>query len=192
MLAVPARQEGLCRLTPPSSGRPKGRFAPFAPPLMSNVRYPMKLLRSALLPLIAGCVLWWLGVYLSGFLSAQSWPEFVVALSKSNKLQALYFWQVTVHFLPMFFAVGVAGYALFRMVGSSAISLVAVVLPYVAFNWLMGSLEILFRWSALTTYGLTVIALSAFPLGLLAAWWLARHGHLTTPSSGRPPAGFAV
>ena len=26
------------RLTPPSSGRPKGRFAPFAPPLMSNVR----------------------------------------------------------------------------------------------------------------------------------------------------------
>ena len=28
-----------CRgLTPPSSGRPKGRFAPFAPPLMSNVR----------------------------------------------------------------------------------------------------------------------------------------------------------
>ena len=28
----------LCRLTPPSSGRPKGRFAPFGPPLMSNVR----------------------------------------------------------------------------------------------------------------------------------------------------------
>ena len=27
-----------CGLTPPSSGRPKGRFAPFAPPLMSNVR----------------------------------------------------------------------------------------------------------------------------------------------------------
>ena len=28
-----------CRnLTPPSSGRPKGRCAPFAPPLMSNVR----------------------------------------------------------------------------------------------------------------------------------------------------------
>ena len=26
------------RLTPPSSGRPKGRFAPFGPPLMSNVR----------------------------------------------------------------------------------------------------------------------------------------------------------
>ena len=31
-----------CGLTPPSSGRPKGRFAPFAPPLMSNVR-PHKL-----------------------------------------------------------------------------------------------------------------------------------------------------
>ena len=30
---------GPCRLTPPSSGRPKGRFAPFAPPLMSNVRF---------------------------------------------------------------------------------------------------------------------------------------------------------
>ena len=27
------------RLTPPSSGRPKGRFAPFGPPLMSNVRH---------------------------------------------------------------------------------------------------------------------------------------------------------
>ena len=27
-----------CNLTPPSSGRPKGRFAPVSPPLMSNVR----------------------------------------------------------------------------------------------------------------------------------------------------------
>ena len=27
-----------CGLTPPSSGRAKGRFAPFGPPLMSNVR----------------------------------------------------------------------------------------------------------------------------------------------------------
>ena len=27
-----------CGLTPPSSGRSKGRFAPFGPPLMSNVR----------------------------------------------------------------------------------------------------------------------------------------------------------
>ena len=31
-------------LTPPSSGRPKGRFAPFAPPLMSNVRSHLELL----------------------------------------------------------------------------------------------------------------------------------------------------
>jgi len=33
-------QAGLqaCRLTPPSSGQPKGRFAPFGLPLMSNVR----------------------------------------------------------------------------------------------------------------------------------------------------------
>ena len=30
--------EWRCRLTPPSSGRSKGRFAPFGPPLMSNVR----------------------------------------------------------------------------------------------------------------------------------------------------------
>ena len=29
-----------CRLTPPSSGRSKGRCAPFGPPLMSNVRPP--------------------------------------------------------------------------------------------------------------------------------------------------------
>ena len=28
------------RLTTPSSGRPQGRFAPFGPPLMSNVRHP--------------------------------------------------------------------------------------------------------------------------------------------------------
>ena len=31
------RLPGSRRLTPPSSGRPKGRFAPFGPPLMSNV-----------------------------------------------------------------------------------------------------------------------------------------------------------
>ena len=149
----------------------------------------MKLLRSALFPFIAGCVFWWLGVYLSGFLSAQSWPEFVVAISKSGKLQALYFWQIAVHFLPMFFAVFAGGYALFRIIGSSAIALLAALLPYIVFNWLMGSLEMLFRWSALSTYGLAVIALSAFPLALLAAWWLARRrGHLTFPSSGLPSA----
>ena len=33
---------GRTHLTPPSSGRPKGRFAPFGPPLMSNVRPRMK------------------------------------------------------------------------------------------------------------------------------------------------------
>ena len=38
-LAGTSRGKGeTCRLTPPSSGRPKGRCAPFAPPLMSNVR----------------------------------------------------------------------------------------------------------------------------------------------------------
>ena len=33
-----ARRRSPWHLTPPSSGRPKGRFAPFGPPLMSNVR----------------------------------------------------------------------------------------------------------------------------------------------------------
>ncbi len=152
----------------------------------------MKLLRSALIPFMVGCVLWWLGVHLSGVLSAQAWPGFVVSLSKSSKLQALYLWQVMVYFMPMFLVVGAAGYALFRLAGSSAIVLIAAVLPYFVFNWLMGSLEMLFSWSALSTYGLGLIALSAFPLGLLAAWWLARSGRLTPTSSGRPPAGLAV
>ena len=46
------------RLTPPSSGRPKGRFAPFAPPLMSNVRPPktMGKLLITLLLLASACV----------------------------------------------------------------------------------------------------------------------------------------
>ena len=37
-LARPIGHSACRRLTPPSSGRPKGRFAPFGPPLMSNVR----------------------------------------------------------------------------------------------------------------------------------------------------------
>ena len=44
------------RLTPPSSGRPKGRFAPFAPPLMSNVRQ-LVLLGPSLSGLLANAVL---------------------------------------------------------------------------------------------------------------------------------------
>ena len=38
MHAISGTWNGPRRLTPPSSGRRKGRFAPFAPPLMSNVR----------------------------------------------------------------------------------------------------------------------------------------------------------
>ena len=51
---------GGTRLTPPSSGRSKGRFAPFGPPLMSNVRplkhHQMKLtpINSELAPKAAG------------------------------------------------------------------------------------------------------------------------------------------
>ena len=44
-------------LTPPSSGRPKGRFAPFGPPLMSNVM-PLKhllSLRTATIVLLLSC-----------------------------------------------------------------------------------------------------------------------------------------
>ena len=48
-------------LTPPSSGRLKGRFAPFAPPLMSNVRSHLSLslsLSRVSLPLASGTACW--------------------------------------------------------------------------------------------------------------------------------------
>src|SRR5450432_1655392 len=43
MLSTPRKTVCASNATPnpPSSGRPKGRFAPFGPPLMSNVR-PLK------------------------------------------------------------------------------------------------------------------------------------------------------
>ena len=34
----PRRPPAWLRLTPPSSGRPKGCFAPFGPPLMANYK----------------------------------------------------------------------------------------------------------------------------------------------------------
>ena len=42
-----------CGLTSPSSGRPKGRCAPFAPPLMSNVRPLLCYMASSVRPLVA-------------------------------------------------------------------------------------------------------------------------------------------
>ena len=145
-----------------------------------------------LVAFVVGCVLWWLGVQLGGVLSAQSWPAFVVELSKSSLLQALYFWQVTVHFVPMALLAGLAGYVLFRAVGASGGALLASVLPYMLLGWAMGSFEVLVHWSRASLFGLALIALSAFPLGLFVAWLLARRGHLTPPSSGQSPAGFAV
>jgi hypothetical protein len=152
----------------------------------------MKPLPSTVVALIAGCVLWWLGVQLSGILSALPWPAFVVTLSKSSKLQALYLWQVAVHFIPMCLAVGAASVPLFRVVGARPSALFAAVLPYILLNWATGSFERLFGLSGLALFGLSLIALLAFPLGVLVAWRLARHGNLTPPSSGHPPAGFAV
>ncbi len=152
----------------------------------------MKPLLSSTVAFIVGCVLWWLGVHLDGFLAAQSWPAFVVALSKRSTLQALYFWQVAVYFVPMFLAVCAGGYALFRVVGASAAALFAAFVPYILLNWVMRSFEMLFHWSGLSSYGLLLIAQSAFPLGLLVGWQLVRRGNLTPPSSGQPPAGFAV
>jgi len=43
-----------CGLTPPSSGHPKGRFAPFAPPLMSNVRASQSNAVRAVLQAVSG------------------------------------------------------------------------------------------------------------------------------------------
>ena len=154
----------------------------------------MKRLYAAVAALIGGCVLWWLSVYLSGFLAAQTWPAFVLALRKSGSSEAVYIWEATLGFVPMFLATVLVGSVLFRVVGGRAEALIAAVLPYVLMNWIMGSFEAIFGGSPLyrhTTW-LVLLALSAFPLGLFVAWWLSRRRHLTPPSSGQPPAGFAV
>ena len=153
----------------------------------------MKRLYSAVAALIGGCVLWWLGIYLSGFLAAQTWPSFVLALHKSGSSEAVYLWQATLGFIPMFLAAGAAGYALFRVVGVSASALIAAVLPYMFLHWSMGSFEgILGGPFNSNTKWLWFFQMSAFPLGLFVAWWLARRRHLAPPSNGQPPAGFAV
>ena len=153
----------------------------------------MKLLPSAVIAFVVGCVLWWLGVQLSGILSSLPWPAFVISLSESSKVQAAYLWQVAVHFIPVFLAVGTASFALFRVVGARLPALFAAVLPYVLLNWEIGSFEILFGFTSLALLGLSLVSLLAFPLGVLVAWRLARRGHLTRSySSGHPPAGFTV
>ena len=153
----------------------------------------MKRLYSAVAALIGGCVLWWLSVYLSGFLAAQTWPAFVLALHKSGNSEAVYIWEATLWFIPIFLATGAAGYALFRVVGFSAEALIAALLPFMFLNCSMGSFEgILGGPFKANTKWLLFFELSAFPLGLFVAWWLARRRHLTPPSNGQPPAGFAV
>ena len=147
---------------------------------------------SAVIAFIAGFVLWWLGIYLSGILAALQWPAVVVTLSKMSKLQALYLWQVAVHFVPMCLLVGAASFVLFRIVGTGRATFFAAVLPYILLSWAMGSFETIMTLPDLALLGLSLIALLAFPLGVLFAWQVARRRHLTPPSSGHPPAGFAI
>ncbi|MEO7115798.1 MAG: DUF1648 domain-containing protein [Caldimonas sp.] len=168
-------------------------LSPLGPPLMSNIRSPMRHVGPSLVAFVVGCILWWLGVYLDGFLAAQSWPAFVVALSKRSPMQALYFWQVVMYFAPMFLAVCLAGFVLFRMVGAGRATLLASVVPYAVLSGAMGSFERVSFSSWLSSSGLlSLIALSSSPLGLFVAWLLVRRGHTTPPPSGQPPAGFAV
>lgn len=159
---------------------------------MSNVRSPMKQLRASSIAFVVGCVLWWLWVYFDGFLAAQSWSPFVIALSKRSPQQALYLWQLVMYFAPTFLVTCIASYGLFRFVGAGGRVLVAAALPYIFLNWAMGSFGVVAFLSPSSSMLLPLISLSAFPLGLCLAWLLARRGHLTPPSSGQPPAGFAV
>ncbi len=151
----------------------------------------MKRLCSTTIALIVGCVLAWLSVHLSGILSAQAWPAFVIALSKSSKWEALYFWGVAVHLVPMFLALSATGYVFFRVVGASTATLLASVLPYILLDWVLGSSGWLFAWPGFATYGLFLMGQLAFPLGLLVAWQLVRRGHSTPQLSVRRPAAFA-
>lgn len=133
----------------------------------------MKILLSASLSFIAGCVLWWFGIQLSGFLAALSWPDFLTTFSLGSRLQALYLWQVAADFLPVFCALTAAGYALFRLIRPGLVMLFAAVLPYILLNWITGSFDFFSYRSALSIYGLALISLSAFPLGIGAGWLLA-------------------
>lgn len=159
----------------------------------SSAKRTTKHFLCSLIAFVIGCVLWWLWVYFDGFLAAQSWPKFVIALSKHSPQQALYFWQIAMYFAPTFSAVCVVSYPLFRFIGASKPVLFAAVLPYALLNWAGGSLEPLSHLWGVSSYTLlSLIALSAFPLGLFLAWLLARRIPRSPPSSGRPPAGFAV
>jgi hypothetical protein len=159
---------------------------------MSNVRVLVKLSRSIPVAFVTGLFLAWLGVYLSGVLSAVSWPSFVVTMARESKILALYFWGVAVHFVPMFTFTFGAGLLLFRTVGRSYRALLASLVPYVALYWLLGSATWLTSLPGLATFGLLALGSLAFPLGLVVAWLLSRRRPLTPPSSGQPPAGFAV
>ena len=140
----------------------------------------MKQLRSSFIALVVGCVLWWLWVYFDGFLAAQSWPPFVVSLSKGGPQQAIYLWQVVMYFAPTLLMACLASYALFRFVGASTPVLFAAATPYAFLNWVMGSFERVPFLSPLSSSTLlSLVALSAFPLGLFLAWLLAHRGYLT-------------
>ena len=153
----------------------------------------MKRLYSAVAALIGGCVLWWLGVYLSGFLAALTWPAFVLALHKSGSSEAVVHLGGTLGFIPMFLATGAAGHALFRVVGASAGALIAAVLPYMALNWSMGSFEgILDGPFTSNMKWLVFFEMSAFALGLFVLGGWRAEDTWPLPRTGQPPPGFAV
>ncbi len=142
--------------------------------------------------LLAGCFLAWLGVNVSGVSSAVPWPPSVIALSKSNPTLAHYVWTVGVHFTPLFTICLLSGLVLFRFVGKSVAALAASLAPDALLYWIMGPSPILLHPPNFALFGIVIIAVSSLPLGLVVAWLLTKRRPLALPSSGRPPAGFAV
>lgn len=152
----------------------------------------MKRWQSVALMLVAGCMLAWLGVVAVGIASALPWPPRLSSLSKEHPVAVHYSATVVLHFMPMFLVSLASGLALFRVTGTGLPSLCAVLMPYVLLAWLLGVGDRLLHPVSAFSFGLTAISVSTIPWGLLIAWLLSRGRPLSLPSSGRPPAGFAV
>ena len=144
------------------------------------------------LVVVAGVALAWLGVVIPGVASAVSWSHGVAAFAKDHPVLVHYAATVFLYFLPQFFAAFVVGLLLFSSIGARLAFLFGALVPYVLLGWVLGSWHLLFLPLSLFMFGLTVLSVLAIPLGLVLSWLLSRRRALTLPSSGRPPAGFAV
>jgi len=126
---------------------------------MSNVRPLVKVAKSFAVALIAGFVLAWLSVHLSGVLSSLSWPAFMVAMAKESRLAAAYFWGVIAHFAPMFVFAFAGGLLLFRVVGANIPALVASLVPYFLLYALLGSASWLRSSPSIASLGLVALGI---------------------------------